>query len=122
MSSNLPTNTEITDSAEKTKLVFNNSGDTPTEFRAIDVDTTIAFFQKRDFSDDAAESVAIMLLTQAKKEKISVRSILESIDKTNDVQLSVFVSKILNADRVQTSVLGYREPVTLTTQTRNILE
>lgn len=122
MASNLPTNTDVTDSADKTKLVFNNYGSLPTEFRAIDVDTTIAFFQKRGFSDNAAESVAIMLLTQAKKEKISVRTILESIDKSDEVQLSVFVSKILNANRVQTSILGYRQPVTLTNQTRNIIE
>lgn len=122
MATNLPANVDISDLTEKTKLIFNNLGTTSLEFNAVEVDATIAFFTKRKFSNDAANAVATLLLTQAKKEKISVMSILDSINAIDSVQLSVFVSSILNNDRVQTSTLGFRRPVIKSNQTRNIVE
>ena len=121
MATNLPTVSTI-DSASKTKAMFNEYGSTQYEFNAIEVDATLAFFQKRGFLDAAAESVAMVLLTQAKIEKISVMSILDSIKNTDNAQLSIFVSQVLNANRVQTSTLGFRAEVTTTNQTRNIIE
>lgn len=122
MSSNLPTNKDITDSAEKTKTVFNNYGTKQYEFTAVEVDATLAFFIKRGFEDDAAESVATLLLTQAKIENVSVMSILDTINNIDEAQLSVFVSQVLNNGRVQTSTLGFRVATEVTNQTRNILE
>ena len=121
MATNLPT-TPAPDSADKTKLLFNEYGSTQYEFNAMEVDSTLAFFQKRGFADAAAESVALVLLVQAKIEKISVMSILDSINTTDNAQLSIFVSQILNANRVQTSTLGFRSTVKTTNQTRNIIE
>jgi len=121
MATNLPS-TPSEDSADKTKLMFNEYGSTQYEFNAMEVDSTLAFFQKRGFKNDAANSVAMVLLVQAKIEKISVMSILDSIKNTDDVQLSIFVSQVLNANRVQTSTLGFRAEVTTTNQTRNIIE
>lgn len=122
MATNLPTNPEINDSASKTKQLFNEYGQLGYEFNAFEVDATIAFFEKRKFSKAAAEATAVLLLTQAKIEKVSVMSILDTIKKTDEVELSAFVSKIINRDRVQTSVLGFRTEVTVSNQARNIVE
>lgn len=122
MATNLPQNTEITDSPDRTKLIFNSYGSKPLEFSAIEVDATIAWFQKRGFGDQASEAVAVVLLTQAKKQNVPVLSILDTIKLVDEAQLSAFVSKVLNRDRVQTSTLGYRVEFPVTNKTRNILE
>ena len=120
MATNLPSQ-PTEDSATDTLMEFNNYGDIPMEFNAVEVDATIAFFKKNGFSEDAATEVATVLLTQAKIENISVFTILDSMKTASGVELSVFVSQVLNSHRVQTSVLGFRQPYLETNLTRNIL-
>ena len=120
MATNLPQQPD-TDSAADTKFLFNNYGNIPEEFSAVEVDATIAFFKKNGFTKDAATEVATVLLTQAKVENISIFTILESIDTASGVELSIFVAQVLNSNRVSTSVLGFRRPYEPTNLTRNIL-
>ena len=47
-------------------------------------------------------------MTQAKKESISVFTLIDSLGKLNEPSLSTVVTKILNASRGKTSQLGYR--------------
>ncbi len=122
MATNLPANTTDEDSAAGTKIFFNDYGTIPMEFNAVDVDTTIAFFKKAGFADDAATSVATVLLTQAKIEKISIFSILDSIKSADNTAVSIFVAQVLNNNRVPTSVLGFRQVPNISNITRNIVE
>ena len=66
MTTNLPSST-TNDSANYTKVLYNNNGTTPLEFSANDYEYTIGFFESYGFADDAASVVANALLTQAKK-------------------------------------------------------
>ncbi len=117
-----PPEDKIDDSADGTKIFFNNYGTIPMEFAAVEVDTTIGFFTKAGFADDAATSVATVLLTQAKIEGISIFSILDSIKSADNTAVSIFVAQVLNNNRVQTSVLGFRQPSKISNITRNIIE
>ena len=117
---NLPSKT-IQDSAARTKLFFDTYGETPLEFNAIDVDSTVGFFQKRGFSDDASQTLAMSLLKQAKLEAISVQSIIDTIKNFDDSQIGALVSEVLNNNRPATSTLGYRQQLESVSKQRNVV-
>lgn len=117
---NLPAK-QINDSAARTKLFFDTYGETPLEFNAIDVDSTIAFFEKRGFSDDASQVLATSILKQAKLEAISVQSVLDNIKNFDETQIGALVSEILNNNRPATSTLGYRKNLTTVSKQRNVV-
>lgn len=117
---NLPART-IQDSAARTKLFFDTYGETPLEFNAVDVDSAVGFFQKRGFSDDASQTLAMSLLKQAKLEAISVQSILDTIKNFDDSQIGALVSEVLNNNRPATSTLGYRQQLESVSKQRNVV-
>lgn len=117
----LPT-TAIPDSANGTKLFFDNYGNQPLEFSANEVAASIAFFEARGFARDAAEITAQVLLKQAKLDATPVFKILDTLKVLDGVQISALVAEILNNNRSATSTLGYRvTAVDKQNQTRNIL-
>lgn len=119
MATNLP-NRIIEDSAAATKLFFDSYGQQPLEFNAVDVDTTMSFFEKRGFAHDASIVVATALLKQAKIDGIPISVILDSLTGFNGIQLSTLVGEVLNNNRVPTSTLGFRTEKVVTNQTKNI--
>jgi len=93
------------------------------QFNAGEYDAVIGFFVKRGFGRAAAESVAIVILQQAKIDEISASEILDKITYADPAQLSELVTVVLNENRYRSSRLGVRK--TLTTNqnvSRNILD
>ena len=118
--SNLPIS-QLTN-ANLVKTFFNNLSKTPMSFPAGQIEAVVAFFIKRGFDKTGANSVAIVLLTQARTENVNVFTLLDTLKGLTDVQLSQVVAQVLNASRDRTSLLGYRTaPVTNTYEARNIL-
>jgi hypothetical protein len=118
--SNLPI-TSLTD-AGLVKTFFNNLTKTPMSFPAAQIDAGVAFFIKRGFDTSGANSVAIVLLNQARTENVNVFTLLDTLKGLTDVQLSQVVAQVLNASRDRTSLLGYRKANTSNTyEARNIL-
>ena len=120
MSTSLPV-PAIEDSGSATKLFFDTYGKTPLEFTANDVDATIGFFTSKGFDTDAASSTALILLKQAKIDKIPVFQILDTLKVLTGIQLSALVGEILNNNRGPSSTLGFKvKSVEKENQTRNI--
>ena len=120
MATNLPS-IQKEDSAAGTKLFFDSYGILPLEFNAVEVDATVAFFQKRGFADEAALTVSATILKQAKLDAVPVFQLLNSLEQFDSLQLSTLVGEILNNNRVPTSTLGFRTNPVKPTQIRNIL-
>lgn len=104
---NLPI-VDVQDSAEATKLYFDQYGESPLEFSANDVTSTIAFFESRGFGGDAAIATAAAILRQAKIEQVPVFKIIDTLKGFDSLQLSALVASILNNNRKSISSLGYR--------------
>jgi hypothetical protein len=119
MATNLPSQL-IEDSASGTKLYFESYGEAALEFNANEVNYTQAFFESKGFDGDAATTVTMTLLRQAKIDGTPVGQILDSLQGFTGLQLSQVVSEILNNNRVPTSILGYRTPDIKPNQLRNI--
>lgn len=119
MISNLPTTQS---SATNLKKFFNNTLTKEISYPAAAIDATVAFFLKRGFDKTSANSIAIILLNQAKAENVQVFTLIDTLKGLTDIQLSQVVAQVMNASRDKTSQLGYRTAtVTNTYEARNIL-
>jgi hypothetical protein len=120
MATNLPQ--PVQTSSKNVKTFFDNFFTKTISFPAEQIDSVVGFFVKRGFDTNSANSIAITLLTQARKENVNVFALLDSLKGLTDVQLSQVITQVLNATREKTSLLGYRvKPATDTYESRNIL-
>ena len=119
MANNLPS-FEIQDSAAGTKLYFDTYGEAALEFPANDVTAAVSFFTGAGFDTDAAETVAMTLLRQAKIDATPISQVLDTLKGFPAKNLSQLVAEILNNNRVPSSILGYRTADVKVNQTRNI--
>ena len=108
MRTNLPAPTSSTDSGAKTKLFFDEYGQSPLEFNANDVEAAVGFFQSKGFDRDAAEITAAVLLRQAKLESMPVFKIIDQLKTMDGLKLSALVGEILNNNRPSSSSLGFK--------------
>lgn len=99
---------DIQDSAEATKLFFNQYGISPYEFNAGELTAAVGFFEKRGFRGDTAKVVAVTLLKQSRADNVPVFKILDTLQSFPEIKLSALVAEILNNNRKATSTLGYR--------------
>ena len=122
MTTNLPPNTN-TDSSTVTKDFFNSYYNAGISLSAGDIDATTGFFESRGFSVTAANSIAATLLSQSKIENVNVFQIIDTLKTLNDLQLSRVVSEILNYNRLNISILGYKTDNSASTQfeSRNVI-
>ena len=74
--SNLPQNIISQDSSDKVKIFFDSYFTQQISFPAADIDAVTGFFRKRGFDDLASNSTAIILLQQAKVDKVNVFTLL----------------------------------------------
>lgn len=99
---------QIQDSAEATKLYFDQYSEVPLEFNANEIASATAFFQSRGFNGDAATTTSAAILKQAKLDNVPVFKILDTLKVFDAVQLSALVAEILNNNRKSSSTLGFR--------------
>ena len=93
------------------------------QFNVGEYDSTIAFFVKRNFSRQAAESTAYAILSQAKIDNIKPQEILDQLTYASPALLSELITIILNANRYKSSRLGVRKTLAAKeTVSRNIID
>jgi len=113
-----PQNTTVQD----VRTFFDNYFSKTVSFPAEQIDAVVGFFLKRGFDTNSANSIAITLLNQARKENVAVFALIDSLKSLTDIQLTQVVTQVLNGSREKTSLLGYRiAPATDTYESRNIL-
>ncbi len=93
------------------------------QFNAGEYDAVIAFFVKRGFKREAAESTAYVIMAQAKIDDVKPQVLLDKLTTASPAQLSEVITIILNANRYKSSRLGVRQTLaTKDTVSRNILD
>ena len=120
------TNLPVKDKNELDKTIeklTTTTCETEYQFNVGEYDSTVAFFVKRNFSRDAAESTAYAILSQAKIDNIKPQQILDQLGYASEALLSELITIILNANRYKSSRLGVRQTLTTKeTVSRNILD
>lgn len=93
-------------STNATVKFFNNYYKSPIEIDGATLTAITGFFEARGFGSDAAESVAIILVSQAKRDNLNAYEIINTLSGLNSIRLSSIVGEVLNYNRFKTSSLG----------------
>jgi hypothetical protein len=103
--SNLPSKVNASD--DSTIKFFNTYYEKPLEIDAGTYDAMQGFFTGRGFEKVAAESVTMIIISQAKKDGYNPLQILDTLKGLDNVEISALVAEIINYNRFKTSYLGY---------------
>ena len=119
---NLPANNLTESSSDQTNKVLSQYNDVPVQ---LDNETLIAMkglLSSKGFSEESAENISITIMIQAKRDNFNPMNVLDSMRVLGNIELSQFVSEILNFNRYKTSVLGSVQAITpVDVVKRNIL-
>lgn len=96
-------------SSDLTVKVFDQYYQAPIDLNNNDLIAMTGFFESRGFGKDAAESTAIVILKQAKKDNYNAMQIMSTLGGLDSVEISGLVAEILNYNRFKTSSLGVSE-------------
>lgn len=108
--SNLPLEKKSSD--ESTLQAFDVYNTRPLEINKSALDAIKGFFEGKKFQPVAAESIAIIILKQAKKDGYNAMQILDNLKGLNEIEISSIVTELLNYNRLKTSSLGYAQEFT----------
>lgn len=90
-----------------TSKLFNRQFKQEISYNASEVDAVIGYFLKRNFDQVAAVNTALVILEQAKKDKIPVFELIDTLKGVTDITLNNIVTQILNLNRSRATTLGY---------------
>ena len=120
INSSLPTPVQTND--KRVTAFFDKYFTGKLEFASNEVDAVISFFEKRGFEKSAAISTGSILLQQAKLDGIKVFVLLDTLKGFDEAKLSAVVAEVLNYNRLNTSVLGFKNTTaTSTLEKRNVV-
>lgn len=105
--SNLPVSNNF--DPESTAVSFENYYEKDTEIDPTTLAVVKGFFTSRHFGETAAESIAGVIIKQAKQDGYNPMTILDTLKGLDSLELSGLVSEILNYNRFKTSSLGYAQ-------------
>ena len=93
------------------------------QFKQNDIDAAIGFVVKRGFDRVASEDISYIILKQSVIDGVPSQSILDSLSKSSDVELSQLLALVINSNRYKTSKLGLRnQQISNSLVTRNIID
>jgi hypothetical protein len=112
MLTNLPIKNKIASSSDATNKNFDQYNDIPVQLEQNTLTAMKGLLTNRGFGEDSAESIAITIMIQAKRDNYNPMTILDSMKTLSDTDLSQLISEILNFNRLKTSVLGSVQKIT----------
>ncbi len=102
--SNLPLQTSTVNGFTKAYDSYVNQ---PVEIETNTFSAMTGFFNSRGFDKLASESIAVIIINQAKKDGYVPMKIIDTLSGLDSVELSALVAELLNFNRLKTSFLGY---------------
>jgi hypothetical protein len=94
-------------SLDSTVRSFNSYFSTPVELHAGTLAAMTGFFTNRGFDQSAAQAIAVIIITQSQKDNLNPMQVLDTLKGYDNVEVSAFVSTIINFNRYKTSFIGY---------------
>lgn len=112
MLTNLPPKNSIPSSSDLSNKNLTTYNDRPIEYDHNVLAAMKGFLESKGFSKESAESVAVTIMIQSKRENYNPMTIVETMKTLNEFALSQIISEILNYNRLKTSVLGSVQKIT----------
>jgi len=109
--------------SKSTKVFFNEYYTIPINISDNELTSTISFFESKGFDNSAALTTSIILINQAKNDKVNIFTLMDSLRSLSNVKLTELVAEILNYNRRPSSVIGFKRNTTVNRfESRNIIE
>jgi hypothetical protein len=122
MYTNLPIKQKPSSSSDLSNKTLAGFNDIPVQLDQNTLTAMKGMLSNRGFSDEAAESIAITISIQAVRDNYNPMTILDSMKKLNENDLSQIIAEVLNYNRFKTSVLGSLQKISpVDAVKRNIL-
>jgi len=116
--SNLP----LSNSNNSSKISYDTLYTKPLEIETGTLSAMKGLFTSRGFDDEAAESVSVVIIRQAKFDGYNPMQIMDTLKGLDSVEISALVAEIINFNRYKTSFLGYALEFTPNSEVaRNVL-
>ena len=110
--SNLPSqNQPSKNSVDSVVQTFNNFYSVPIQLDAGVLNAMIGFFENKGFDPSTAQSISVIIMTQAQQDRFDPMTVLDSLKGFDTLQLSSLAAQILNYNRSKTSYLGLANKV-----------
>jgi len=94
-------------SSDATVQAFNNYFANPIELHSGTLNAITGFFTARGFEQNAAQTIAVIIMIQSKKDRLNPMSVLDTLGGYDAVEISAFATTLLNYNRYKTSFLGF---------------
>lgn len=107
MSSNIYSNLPSSKPTNEVVQVQDSLYNRPFELEVSTLNSMKGFFESKAFDSNAAESISVIIMKQARIDGYNPMQILDTLRGLNEVEISALVSEILNYNRIKTSFLGY---------------
>lgn len=95
-----------------TVRVFDQYYQVPVDLNNNELVAMTGFFEKRGFTKEAAESTALVILRQSKKDGYNAMQIMDTLSGVSNVEISSLVAEILNFNRFKSSLIGVAQTYT----------
>ena len=102
---NIPKETTSASNSDFTVQVFDQYFQTPTALNNSELTMMTGFFESRGFDKVAAESTALVILQQAKRDGFNAMQVMDTLKEVSPIEISTLVAEILNFNRFKTSSL-----------------
>lgn len=103
---NLPSNNLMSSSSDLSNNVLTQYNDISVQLDNETLTAIKGLLSSKGFSEESAETIAITIMIQAKRDNFNPMNVLDSMRSLGEIEMSQFVSEILNFNRYKTSVLG----------------
>lgn len=101
---------------------FINYFTNPLELNAGILDSIVGFFTSRGFEKTISQSLATVLISQAKRDNLNPLEFVDMLKNYNNTELNTLVIEIINYNRYKTSFLGFSKTTLPNNEiSRNIL-
>jgi hypothetical protein len=105
--SNLPPSSQPNSSSVDSMVqAFNNFYAVPVELSSTVLNAMVGFFENKGFDVTTAQSIALVIMTQAHRDNFNPMTVLDSLKGVGNLELSNLATQILNYNRSKTSFLG----------------
>ena len=109
---NLPSKDATASSSDLTNKTFDQYNDIPVQLDNETLTAMKGLLSNRGFSEESAENISITIMMQARRDNFNPMNVLDSMRALGQIEMSQFVSEILNFNRYKTSVLGSVQAIT----------
>jgi hypothetical protein len=103
---NLPSSSEG-QSQNKFVNAIDAYSETPIELDSATFDAVTGFFTNKNFNKMAAQSVAVIIMSQCKRDNLNPMQVLDTMQGVTSADLSLVLTEILNYNRYNSSFIGY---------------